>query len=222
MLFPPLAVLASPYPRRCCSAIRPSPSWRRSAVLKPTPRTSDPSTPRSRRGISKATEQSIEPERPGAGSRRRPGRKHRRLSARASSVTTEDVLKQCRARLEFPLERLTGIRSRRMAGETEFSIDLAEKAVAECLARSAHAPEDIDLLICCNISRYDGPDFRFSFEPTSRRPLCGNASAWSMPSPSTSPTPAPAPSRRVHSSMLSCARASSAGRWSSAASTSPT
>jgi 3-oxoacyl-[acyl-carrier-protein] synthase III len=51
-----------------------------------------------------------------------------------------------------------------MAGEEEFSIDLAAKAVARCLERSKYSPEDIELLICCNISRQDAPG-RFSFEP---------------------------------------------------------
>ncbi len=83
------------------------------------------------------------------------------------TVPTEQVIKDCRVKLDFPLERLTGIRNRRMAGDTEFSIDLAEKAAAECLRRSRHRPEDIDLLICCNISRYDGPELRFGMEPTS-------------------------------------------------------
>ena len=80
------------------------------------------------------------------------------------SLTTEEILSECRARIEFPLERLTGIRSRRVAGDTEFSIDLAEKAADECLRRAACASDEIDLLICCNISRYDGP-YRCSLEP---------------------------------------------------------
>lgn len=84
----------------------------------------------------------------------------------AREVTTEQILKDCRVKLAFPLQRLTGIRTRRMAGETEFSIDLAAKAVTDCLARSAYGPADIDLLVCCNISRYDGPNFRFTMEPT--------------------------------------------------------
>src|SRR5205814_602380 len=43
-------------------------------------------------------------------------------------VSTAEVVGGCRSRLDFPLERMTGIRNRRMAGETEFAIDLAEKA----------------------------------------------------------------------------------------------
>ena len=81
-------------------------------------------------------------------------------------VSTEDVLRSCKHKILFPLERLTGIQSRRMAGETEFSIDLARKAIEDCLANSKYNPEHVDLLICCNISRYDGPNFRVSFEPS--------------------------------------------------------
>lgn len=83
-----------------------------------------------------------------------------------NEVTTAEILAGCRNPLAFPLERLTGIRSRRMAGVSEFSIDLASKAVARCLRNSRYTPRDIDLLICCNISRCDGPDFRFTFEPS--------------------------------------------------------
>ena len=83
-----------------------------------------------------------------------------------TEVTTAEILAGCRNPLAFPLERLTGIRSRRMAGVTEFSIDLASKAVARCLRNSRYEPRDIDLLICCNISRCDGPEFEFTFEPS--------------------------------------------------------
>ena len=81
------------------------------------------------------------------------------------SVTTEEVVQGCHTKLLFPLEKMTGITSRRIADESEFSIDLAKKATADCLAKSKYRPTDVDLLICCNISRCDGPNFRFSFEP---------------------------------------------------------
>ena len=81
-------------------------------------------------------------------------------------VTTKEVLQNCNQPINFPLEQFTGIYSRRMAGETEFAIDLAKKAVANCLANSRYKPEDIDLLICSNISRCDGPQVRVSFEPS--------------------------------------------------------
>lgn len=80
------------------------------------------------------------------------------------SVSTTEILNGCVNQIRFPLEKISGIKSRRMAGQTEFSIDLAKHAIADCLERSKYNPADIDLLICCNISRFDGPDL-FSFEP---------------------------------------------------------
>ena len=80
-------------------------------------------------------------------------------------VTTTEVVKGCRRRVLFPLERLTGIRSRRMAGETEFSVDLARNAVARCLAASRHGAADIDLIIAANISKQDSP-LTYNVEPT--------------------------------------------------------
>ena len=87
------------------------------------------------------------------------------------SVSTREILDGCKTKIGFPLERMTGIHSRRMAGEDEFSIDLGANAAAECLARSKYKPCDIDLLICCNISRCDGPNFKFTIEPTTASQL---------------------------------------------------
>jgi len=81
------------------------------------------------------------------------------------SCTTNEVLKACKNDFHFPLENITGIKSRRMAGKSEYSIDLARKAIEDCLLNSRYRPEDIDVLICCNISRYDGAN-RISFEPS--------------------------------------------------------
>jgi 3-oxoacyl-[acyl-carrier-protein] synthase III len=80
-------------------------------------------------------------------------------------VTTTEVVRGCRRRVLLPLERLTGIRSRRMAGETEFSVDLARNALAKCLAASRHGAADIDLIIAANISKQDSP-LIYNVEPT--------------------------------------------------------
>lgn len=80
-------------------------------------------------------------------------------------VTTAEVVKGCRRRVLIPLERLTGISSRRMAGETEFSVDLAKQAVARCLAGSRHAAAEIDLIVAANISKQDSP-LTYNVEPT--------------------------------------------------------
>jgi amino acid adenylation domain-containing protein len=97
----------------------------------------------------------------------------------AQAVSTETVLAGCVNQIGIPLERLTGIKSRRVVGPGEFSIDLARNAVADCLARSSYAADEIDLLICCNISRYDGPG-RIMFEPSTAARLlaqCGLTNA---------------------------------------------
>ncbi len=83
----------------------------------------------------------------------------------AGVLSTETVLAGCANEIRVPLERLTGIKSRRVVGHGEFAIDLARNAVADCLARSSYAPDEIDLVICCNISRYDGPG-QLMFEPS--------------------------------------------------------
>ncbi|MEE2781457.1 MAG: amino acid adenylation domain-containing protein [Planctomycetota bacterium] len=81
-----------------------------------------------------------------------------------NEVSTKDLIGGCKKKMWFPLEYMTGIKSRRMAGEEEFSIDLAEKAVNECLSYSKYKPEHIDLIVCCNITRSDS-HLKVSIEP---------------------------------------------------------
>jgi amino acid adenylation domain-containing protein len=91
-------------------------------------------------------------------------------------VSTADLLAGCVNDIGVPLERLTGIKHRRVAADGEFSIDLARQAIADCLAGSSYRPAEIDLLISCSISRYDGPDQKFVFEPSTAarlRDQCG-------------------------------------------------
>jgi 3-oxoacyl-[acyl-carrier-protein] synthase III len=83
-----------------------------------------------------------------------------------NSASTSEIMAGCKQQpFNFPLERVSGIKSRHVGGEGYFSIDLAKQAVTDCLKLSKYNPSDIDLIICCNISRVDGPD-RFSFEPS--------------------------------------------------------
>src|SRR4051812_14308529 len=88
------------------------------------------------------------------------------------AASPADTLLGCVRSVLLPLEALTGIRSRHVTEGREFSIDLARKALAQCLSRSRYAPEDIDLIIACNICRYDGPNLQFSFEPNTSFTLC--------------------------------------------------
>ena len=80
-------------------------------------------------------------------------------------VSSEEILAGCTEEVRFPLERLTGIASRRMAGDGEYAIHLAEQAIRDCWRHSRRSVDDIELVVCCNISRYDGP-CRFTYEPT--------------------------------------------------------
>jgi 3-oxoacyl-[acyl-carrier-protein] synthase III len=79
-------------------------------------------------------------------------------------VSTEEVLRGCKVKLRFPLERVTGIQYRHVAGENEFSVELAHQAILDCLGRSNYAPEDIDLIISCDTSHSTG-FLRHSAEP---------------------------------------------------------
>jgi 3-oxoacyl-[acyl-carrier-protein] synthase III len=87
-------------------------------------------------------------------------------------VSTAEVLRGCKVRLRFPLERVTGIAWRHVAGEDEFSVELAQKAILDCLSRSKYAPQDIDLIVSCDTSHSTG-FLRHSAEPaTAVRLLC--------------------------------------------------
>ncbi len=89
------------------------------------------------------------------------------------TVSTKTVMAECANEIRIPLERLTGIKNRRVVGEDEFSIDLARKATDDCLSRSSYRREEIDLVIACNISRRDGFGHRFTFEPSTASRLRG-------------------------------------------------
>ncbi len=80
-------------------------------------------------------------------------------------VSTAEVLDGCKNRVRIPLERLTGIKYRRCAGEGEYSIDLARQALADCLRNSRWKAEDFELIVCTNISRYDS-ERHVSYEPS--------------------------------------------------------
>jgi len=98
----------------------------------------------------------------------------------AEVVSTDAVLAGCTVEVGIPLERLTGIKNRRVVGRGEYSIDLARQAMDDCLGRSSYGPEEIDLIIACNISRCDGPDHKFVFEPGTAarlRDRCGLTNA---------------------------------------------
>lgn len=80
--------------------------------------------------------------------------------------SSKDTVKKCSRKFRLPLERLTGIKERHVAADDEWSLDLSIKSIENCLEKSKYSSEDIDLVICCNISKVDGPEFIFTMEPS--------------------------------------------------------
>jgi 3-oxoacyl-[acyl-carrier-protein] synthase III len=70
-------------------------------------------------------------------------------------VTTAEVMASTRHRTHIDLERLTGIRERRVASEGQDSRTLAVEAARSCLAHSEMQPDDLDVLLVCSITKYE-------------------------------------------------------------------
>ncbi|MBW2598896.1 MAG: hypothetical protein JRC60_02105 [Deltaproteobacteria bacterium] len=81
-------------------------------------------------------------------------------------LTTREITDGCRVKPAIDVEEITGIRTRPVVGDDEYALDLSRKAVSKCFEISRHSPEDMDLVICTNISRHNGPNFRADFEPS--------------------------------------------------------
>ena len=77
-------------------------------------------------------------------------------------VTTQELMASTRHHTHIDLERLTGIREHRVCGPNESSLSLAIDAARDCLAHSAYAGADLDMVIDASITRYvDGTTHRF-------------------------------------------------------------
>jgi 3-oxoacyl-[acyl-carrier-protein] synthase-3 len=79
------------------------------------------------------------------------------------ALTTAALIASCRKRPRWDLERITGIRERRVA-DGECAADLAVKAAARALALSRYAAGDLDAVICTSISKHNRPD-EYHLEP---------------------------------------------------------
>jgi len=95
----------------------------------------------------------------------------------AQSLSTEEVLSGCAVRPDIDLEALAGIRNRAVVAEGEYALDLAINAVTKCFEISRREPKELDLIICTNISRYSGPNFRFPAEPSTSAKLAAHFNA---------------------------------------------
>lgn len=81
------------------------------------------------------------------------------------TLSMEALLASCRRRPRWDLERITGIRERRIAAG-EFAVDLAIKAARQALAMSSFQPEELDVVICTSISKHNREN-EFHLEPAS-------------------------------------------------------
>lgn len=73
-----------------------------------------------------------------------------------TQLTTGELMASTRHRAHIDLERLTGIHERRVSVGDADSLSLATAAARDCLARSGRRAEEIDLLMCCSITKYRG------------------------------------------------------------------
>jgi 3-oxoacyl-[acyl-carrier-protein] synthase III len=78
-------------------------------------------------------------------------------------VSMEDLLASCRRRPRWDLERITGIHERRVA-VGEYAVDLGIKAAKRALSMSRYRAEDLDVIICSSISKYNREN-EFHLEP---------------------------------------------------------
>lgn len=79
-------------------------------------------------------------------------------------LSTRDLMSGVKMWGKFDLERLTGIRERRVCSETEDSYVLSLDAARDCLKHSAYQAADLEMIICCSISKYKDGN-AFVFEP---------------------------------------------------------
>lgn len=79
-------------------------------------------------------------------------------------LTTSELLSQCKHPPSLDLEKITGIRERRKA-VGEYAVDLAVKSAENALKMSQYSAEELDMIICTSISKYNRKD-EVDFEPS--------------------------------------------------------
>lgn len=79
-------------------------------------------------------------------------------------LTTVDINNKCSKPPLWDLEKITGVHERRIA-ENESAYDLALAAAKRALLTSQYRAEDLDLIVCTSISRYDHSN-QYTYEPS--------------------------------------------------------
>ena len=69
-------------------------------------------------------------------------------------LSTDDLMARTRHRTTIDLERLTGIRERRISVGDEDSYSLATAAALDCLHRADRAAESVEVVINCSITKF--------------------------------------------------------------------
>lgn len=71
-------------------------------------------------------------------------------------LTTDELMASTRHHTHIDLERLTGIRERRISAGDEDSFTLASSAAVDCLAGAKQDPASLDVVISCSITKFRG------------------------------------------------------------------
>jgi 3-oxoacyl-[acyl-carrier-protein] synthase III len=72
----------------------------------------------------------------------------------AAHLSTSELMASTRHRTGIDLERLTGVRERRVSDGGDDSYTLATAAALDCLVRSGHAADELDVIINCSITKF--------------------------------------------------------------------
>ena len=79
-------------------------------------------------------------------------------------LSTKDLMAQAKMWVDVDLDDLTGIRERRACSDGEDSYTLSVDAARDCLKYSSHEAGDLEMIICCSISKFkDG--LNYVYEP---------------------------------------------------------
>ncbi len=71
-------------------------------------------------------------------------------------LTTRELIDKLNIPCIEKFELLTGVRERRICSPGEDSCSLAVDAAKDCLDHSVYNAEDLDMIICCSITKYNG------------------------------------------------------------------
>lgn len=78
----------------------------------------------------------------------------------AQRLSTKDLMSGVKMWGKFDLEGLTGIKERRVCSEKEDSYVLSLGAALDCLKHSRYKADDLEMIICCSITKYkDGTTY---------------------------------------------------------------